>query len=468
MYKTYYTEDGEKMKKKIDLLEGPIAGTLAKLAFPIMGTSLIQMGYNLVDMIWIGKLGSGAVAAVGAAGMFMWLANGVTTIPKIGGQVTVAQKLGSNETEEAAEYGRCALRMGAFLGILYGILSVLFSSQMIGFFQLNHKEVIQDARTYLLITCGLVVFSFLDQVIGGILAAMGNTVTTFRVTTVGLLINLVLDPVLIFGIGPIPGMKVAGAAAATVLAQMIVFVLYLKAVWNEPVIFKNLHLMKSSRGEHVKTIVKIGFPSAVQDALFSAISMVIARLVASWGDAAVAVQKVGSQIESISWMMAGGFSTAVNAFIAQNYGAGKIERIKKGYRTALVIMGAWGIFTSMLLWIFPKFFFSIFITEPDVIPMGVDYLRIIGISELFMCLEGAATGAFQGLGKTVPPSVTGIVFNALRIPAAMLLSKTSLGLNGIWWVLSFSCVFKGTILPLWYHIAFKKIKIKGGTKDYEK
>ncbi len=421
MYKTYYTEDGEKMKKKIDLLEGPIAGTLAKLAFPIMGTSLIQMGYNLVDMIWIGKLGSGAVAAVGAAGMFMWLANGVTTIPKIGGQVTVAQKLGSNETEEAAEYGRCALKMGAFLGILYGILSVLFSSQMIGFFQLNHKEVIQDARTYLLITCGLVVFSFLDQVIGGILAAMGNTVTTFRVTTVGLLINLVLDPVLIFGIGPIPGMKVAGAAAATVLAQMIVFVLYLKAVWdpvlifgigpipgmkvagaaaatvlaqmivfvlylkavwNEPVIFKNLHLMKRSRKEHVRNIVKIGFPSAVQDALFSAISMVIARLVARWGDAAVAVQKVASQIESISWMMAGGFSTAVNAFIAQNYGAGKIERIKKGYRTALTIMGAWGIFTSMLLWIFPKFFFSIFITEPDVIPMGVDYLRIIGISEL--------------------------------------------------------------------------------------
>ena len=141
--------------------------------------------------------------------------------------------------------------------------------------------------------------------------------------------------------------------------------------------------------------------------------------------------------------MAGGFSTAVNAFIAQNYGAQKIERIKKGYRTALAIMGAWGIFTSMLLWIFPKFFFSIFITEPDVIPMGVVYLRIIGISELFMCLEGAATGAFQGLRKTVPPSVTGIVFNALRIPAAMLLSKTSLGLNGIWWVLSFSCVFKG-------------------------
>ena len=265
---------------------------------------------------------------------------------------------------------------------------------------------------------------------------------------------------MIFGIGPIPKLGVAGAAAATVLAQIIVFVLYLEAIWKEPVIFRNLYLLKPAKKEQIRTIVKIGFPSAIQDSLFSAISMVIARLVAGWGDAAVAVQKVGSQIESISWMIAGGFSTAVNAFVAQNYGAGKKERIQKGYRTALMIMGAWGIFTGFLLMAFPEVFFKMFIREPDVIPMGVDYLRIVGISELFMCLEGAATGAFQGLGKTVPPSVTGITFNLLRIPAAMLLSKTPLGLNGVWWVLSISCVLKGTVLPIWYRAEFKKYEKK--------
>lgn len=446
------------MKKKIDLLEGPIAATLSRLAFPIMGTSLIQMGYNLVDMIWIGRLGSNAVAAVGAAGMFMWLANGVTTIPRIGGQVAVGQNLGANDQAAAAEYARGALRMGAFLGILYGILSLLLNRQLIGFFRLNSPEVIWDARVYLMITCGLVVFSFLDQVLGGILAAMGNTVTTFRVTTIGLLMNLVLDPILIFGIGPVPGMKVAGAALATVFAQLIVFLLYLRAVWEEDVIFKNLHFLKKTRKSYIEELVKIGFPAAIQDALFSMISMVIARLIAGWGDAAVAVQKVGSQIESISWMTAGGFSTAVNAFIAQNYGAGKRERIKKGYHTAMLIMAAWGIFTSFLLLVFPEFFFRIFITEEDVIPMGVAYLRIIGISEVFMCLEGAATGAFQGMGKTVPPSVTGIVLNALRIPMAILLSATPLGLNGVWWALSISCVLKGVVLPLWFSVVYKKIE----------
>lgn len=444
------------MKKNIDLLEGPIAGTLAKLAFPIMGTSFIQMGYNLVDMIWIGRLGSDAVAAVGAAGMFMWFANGITTIPRIGGQVKVGQRLGAKEQAAAAEYARGALHIGAFLGVLYGLISLLLNSQMIAFFKLNSPKVIQNARVYLIITCGIIVFSFLDQVIGGILAALGDTVTTFRVTITGLLINLILDPVLIFGIGPIPGFGVAGAALATVFAQIIVFVLYVKTVWHEPVIFRNLHLLKRTKKKYIAEIIKIGFPPAMQDALFSAISMVIARLISGWGDAAVAIQKVGSQIESISWMMAGGFSTAINAFVAQNFGAGKMKRVKKGYHTAMTIMAVWGVFTGALLFLFPEFFMRIFISEPDVVQMGVDYLRIISISEIFMCLEGAATGASQGMGKTIPASATGIIFNALRIPVAMILSSTSLGLNGVWLTISMSCVCKGSVLPAWFGIILRK------------
>lgn len=458
------------MKRRIDLLEGPIAGTLARLAFPIMGTSLIQMGYNLVDMIWIGRLGSNAVAAVGAGGMFLWLANGVTTIPRIGGQVQVGQRLGAEDPEEAAVYARGALRMGAFLGILYGVISLLFNDKLIGFFKLNSPDVVWDARLYLMIVCGLVVFSFLDQVLGGILTAMGNTVTTFRVTTIGLLINFILDPVLIFGMGPVPRLEVVGAASATVLAQIIVFVLYLKAVWGEPLIFRKLQLLKKTEFSYIRDIIKIGFPPAIQDSLFSMISMVIARLIAGWGDAAVAVQKVGSQIESISWMMAGGFSTAINAFVAQNYGAGKKERVSRGFKTSMLIMAAWGAFTSFLLIVFPEFFFRIFITEESVIPMGVDYLRIIGISEIFMCLEGAATGAFQGMGKTIPPSVTGVVLNTLRIPTAMVLSATILGLNGVWWALSLSCVLKGTVLPVWFVLILRRyMKDSGrGKKALEK
>lgn len=106
--------------------------------------------------------------------------------------------------------------------------------------------------------------------------------------------------------------------------------------------------------------------------------MTIARLVAGYGDAAVAVQKVGAQIESISWMTSDGFASAVNSFIAQNHGAGKEDRIHAGYRSALKIVLPWGLFCTILLVCFPTPIFKIFITEPDVIPMGISYLMILG------------------------------------------------------------------------------------------
>lgn len=444
------------MRKSVDLLDGPIASSLAKLAFPIMGTSLIQMAYNLTDMIWIGRIGSGAVAAVGAAGMYMWMSAGVSTIPRMGGQVMVAQSLGAEDKEKAVQYAKGALQMGIFFGILYGLIAVLGNSALIGFFKLNSPDVIRDARWYLVITCGAVVFNFINQILTGILTAMGNSMVTFRATTTGLLINLIVDPILIFGVGPFPRMGVAGAAVATVFAQLIVLFVYLKTIWDDPVIFKPMHIAERTDRHFFKEMVRIGIPVAAQSVLFTGISMLIARMIAGWGDAAVAVQKVGSQIESISWMTAEGFGTAVNAFVAQNYGAKKIQRVRKGYFTAMGLMVGWGVFTSAVLILFPDVLFRIFITEADVIPMGVDYLRILGLSQFFMCTELTSAGAFQGLGKTVPPSVVSIVFTSMRIPLAMILSATVLGLNGIWWSLSLSSVIKGVVMPVWFVLVLRK------------
>lgn len=167
---------------------------------------------------------------------------------------------------------------------------------------------------------------------------------------------------------------------------------------------------------------------------------------AGWGDAAVAVQKVGSQIESITWMTADGFSTALNAFVAQNYGAGKYDRIKQGYRRAVGIIGGWGLFTTAVLMAFPAFLFGLFIPDPQLAPMGVSYLRILGVSQMFMCIEGVSAAAFQGIGRPIPSSVCGILGNAARIPMAMALSATALALDGIWWSISISSIAKGVVV----------------------
>ena len=206
------------MQKKIDLVNGPVLSSLTRLAVPIMATSLIQMAYNMTDMIWIGRIGSSAVASVGAAGMYMWLSNGLAALAKMGGQVNVGHALGASNSEEAAEYASNALQLTLILGIIYGLVCILGAKPLIHFFHLNQAQVIRDAIYYLEITCGLVLFSFLNQTYTGLFTAIGNSRPVFLATTTGLVVNIVLDPVLIFGIGPFPVLRVTGAAIATVTA----------------------------------------------------------------------------------------------------------------------------------------------------------------------------------------------------------------------------------------------------------
>lgn len=444
------------MKKNIDMLHGPVLPALTKLALPIMATSLIQMAYNLTDMIWIGRLGSNAVAAVGAAGMYMWLSNGLASLSKMGGQVNTGYSLGSGSRKEAAGYIANTLRFAAISGIIFGIVCMLSATPLIGFFNLNSPQVIADAKIYLQITCGLVVFSFMNQSFTGIFTALGNSKAAFLATTSGLIVNIILDPVLIFGLGPFPAMRIMGAAVATVIAQAIVTLTFLIFTRKDTLIFPEVHFFGKPNMHYLTSIIKIGLPTSIQSMLFTGISMIIARLVAGYGDAAVAVQKVGSQIESISWMTADGFAAAVNSFIAQNHGAGNRDRIRKGSSHAMGIVLVWGIFCTLLLILCPEPIFRIFITEPDVIPMGVDYLMILGVSQLFMSVEITTAGAFSGYGRTVPPSVISIIFTSARIPLAMLLITTSLALNGIWWSITISSIFKGILLLTWFLFFLRK------------
>ncbi len=443
------------MSKIVNLLEDRILPALVRLAVPITATALIQMAYNLTDMIWIGRLGSNQVAAVGAAGMYSWLAAGLATMCRMGGQVKTAQSLGAREPSDAARYAKTALILGLLAGIIFGGAAGLLHRPLIGFFHLNSPQVIADAEIYMIITCGGIVFNYINQIMTGLLTASGNSTAPFLATTVGLVSNIALDPLLIFGLGPIPALGVMGAAIATVFAQLVVMVIMIYFASRDTVLFVFIRWREKLRGQDILQVVKIGLPTAVQSMIFSGISMVVARLIAGWGDAAVAVQKVGSQIESISWMTADGFAAAINAFIGQNYGAGNRERVRKGFYTSSVIVVIWGVFTTLMLTVFPEPLFRIFITEADVIPMGVEYLRILGYSQLFMCLEIATEGAFAGLGKTLPPSIVSILFTSIRIPMVMLLGSMW-GLSGVWWSLTISSILKGVILTVWFIIYLKK------------
>jgi len=444
------------MDRNLNLTEGKITSTLTKLALPIMGTSFIQMAYSLADTMWLGRASTKAVAAVGTAGNLMWFGSGLILITQVGLGVSVAQSYGRNNIEEVKKYISHGFQLDIFIAILYSLLLFLLKSQIIGFFRLNDCEVIRMAEEYLGIIAIGIIFNFINPIFSTILNSSGNSVTPFKLNALGLIANMILDPILIFGLGPIPSLGVRGAAIATILAQFIVSFVFIILGRKSNDIYSYDNLFIKPDFKYIKRIVKLGFPPFVQTAIHSGISMVLTRIVAGFGDTAVAVLNIGSQIESIAWMSSEGFSSAIAAFIGQNFGAKKLDRIKEGYHKGMQILGSIGIFATLLLVFGAKSLFTVFTPkDPIAINEGIRYLRILGLSQFFMSIEIGTAGAFNGIGRTLPPTLIGVVFNIIRIPLALVLSSTRLGLLGIWWSISISSIIKGILSPILYNYVLK-------------
>ncbi|NLX69641.1 MAG: MATE family efflux transporter [Clostridiales bacterium] len=438
------------MTRVNDITEGNIVKALFRLALPIMGTSFVQMAYNMTDMFWVGRIGSRAVAAVGTAGFFTWLGAAFILISRIGAEVGVAQSVGKRDIAEAKVYIKHSIQLIVTLALIYASVLIIFRKPLIGFFNIGEPDIENNAITYLVIISFGMVFYFINPVFSAIFNGYGESRIPFIINSSGLIINMILDPLMILGIGSFPRLEVAGAALATIIAQFCVTVIFIIKAQRTKELFTDLKLFKIPDMDRIKAIVKLGFPAGLQSGMFTIFAMSITRIIAQWGPIPIAVQKVGSQIEAISWMTAGGFQTAMSTLVGQNYGAKKWPRVVKSYIVGMSVMSVIGLLATGLLVFAARPLFSIFIDEEETIRHGIVYLRILGISQLFMCLESTTAGAFNGLGKTIPPSIVGISFNALRIPAALILSATSLGLNGVWWAVSISSIFKGTVLTTWF------------------
>jgi len=451
------------MEKQFEgnLTEGPILKVLTKLALPIMASSFLGTAYSITDMAWIGLLGSKAVAGVGVGGMFCWFAQGFATLARMGGQVHTAQAIGKGDRSKAKEFCRGTMQLSVLFALIYGFVCFFFADGLVGLFGLTDPITIGYGVLYLKITCGLVIFSYMNYALTGLYTAQGDSKTPLKANFAGLAVNMILDPILILGLGPVPKLGVVGAAVATVTAQAIVTAGLLAAIIKskeEENLLKNLQMAKKPDMDIYSSILRLGGPSSLQSMIYCGISMVLTKMVAVFGEAAVATQRVGGQIESVSWNTAEGFAAAMNAFSAQNFGAGKMDRVRKGYTIAAVTVGLWGTLVALAFIFLPEQISMVFFHEPEVIPVSVQYLMIIGICEPFMCIELMAIGAISGLGNTKICSIVSIIVTGMRIPLAILLSSTSLGINGVWWALTITSVTKGILFHLIFHWQCNKIE----------
>jgi len=442
---------------KYDLTQGSILKKLLQVAVPIMGTQLMQMTYNLTDMFWLGRTYNSvaAVAASGLAGMYLWLGMAPMMIGRMGSEIGTSQNLGRRDIESSQGYAQDSTRIALFLGILYGLVLFIFAGPLVSLFNVNDQTVFDYTCVYLKIVSLGIPFTFVSAAITGAFNGAGNSRLSFRANTTGLIVNMILDPLMIL----VWGWNVKGAAVATVIAQITVcmlFVLFIKCHPQKP--FESFSILGRIDGTRIRQIVRWSLPTAIESGAFTLLAMVVTSMVSGWyGETAVAVQRVGSQIESLSWLIGGGFSSAVTAFAGQNYGARKWGRIRKGYHISLASLLIWEGLVTLLLIFGGRFFFSLFLREPpEILDMGTVYLRILAACQLFMALEGACSGTFRGMGQTLPPSLCSIASNVIR-PFLCWLFAQWMGLNGLWTGITVSAMLRGAMMFVWFTLYSRKI-----------
>lgn len=431
----------------IDLTQGGIFRRLFQVAAPLIGTQVLQMAYNLTDMFWLGQVGSDAVASVGTAGMFIWLSMAFLMMGRMGAEIGVSQQLGRGDVAGARAFSENALFLSVVAGTAFALFVFVLRHPLIGVFRIQEAHVAHDAALYLGVVAVGMPAAFFSGAVTGVFNGAGASRIPFVTGGVGIVLNMVLTPLFIFRFG----FGMVGAAWATVVAQVVVLVLNLLAVRNLSVRpFSDLRVFRKPDMARLQQIFKWTLPIATESAVFTLLSMIIGRFVAAFGADALAVQRIGIQLESLSWLIAGGFSSALTAFAGQNYGGGRWDRIHRGAQLSLRLMLCWGVVATVVPLILGRQMFSLFVSDEAVIQEGIRFLWILSVCQVFMCLEFWAAGLFRGLGKTMPPFVATLIGNALRVPLSYLLSLTTLGVAGLWWGIALGACLRGGILVAWY------------------
>jgi putative MATE family efflux protein len=340
-------------------------------------------------------------------------------------------------------------------GVLYGLTMALFSGSLISVYNIKEVHVASAAAGYLRIIGLGIPAQYMSAAITGAFNGSGSSRVPFYANAAGLFTNIILDPLMIF----VLGWGIRGAAAATIIAQWVVFtILFFSIKRHKDRPFESFSfIIKPSRVKLVQ-IMRWAMPISIESALFTLLTMAVTRLIAGYGADALAVSRVSTQIESLSWLVGGGFGSAVTAFMGQNYGAGKWDRIRSGFRISTLTMLVWGAVVTSILYLCGHALTGFFLHELPLREMGAHYLRVLALAQITACLEGVGMGFFRGTGRTLLPSSISAVSNIFRVPLSYWLATAFLGLPGAWWGIAISAGLRGATVYGWALVALLRRK----------
>lgn len=422
-----------------DLTEGSIPKHLIQFALPVLLGNLLTTGYSIINTIWVGNLlGRDAVGAVAVSFPVFLALIALCSGATMATSILVAKAYGAGNHGEIQRIVNNSWGVGVILTVLILAAGLTFSDDLLGLLG-TPEEIMPLASGYLKITVVSFVSIYLCNLIAAVLRGIGNTVVPLMFIVLSTILNAILDPLLIIGLGPLPQLGLNGAAYASLIASGIATMLgiiYVKRKYaKQPVNPSTLSLERIM----VLHIIQIGLPSFIQQMLLSIGYAVITSFVNGFGAAATAAFGVTSRIDSIAAMPAVAMMMSVSAITAQNLGAGKRDRIKEILRWGILLNLPVLAVVSLLCFAFSEGLMAIFVKDQDVIRIGAEYLKIVGPGYLAFTVFYITNGIISGAGKTISTMIFSFISLCLvRIPLAAILSNTGLGLKGIWYAILMS------------------------------
>lgn len=433
------------------ILRGHPYKAIVRLAWPTTVSMLLHTLFNIVNLIWVGRLGPIPIAAVISATFIIWILYSLISILSTGVVAMISRFLGANQFDEAREVAEQTWRFALIFACAIALPGYFFREAIIDVMRLE-PAVAKAASDYLGIYSLTSIFIVFAEWAGALFRASGNARTPLTVFAIGLGFNLVLDPLLIFGIGPFPRMEVVGAAIATAISYGLIALTVFWLLRGRPLPFEvNLSLFGRMNWPRLGRLLMIGTPISILGIVFSIVYLFINRITAGFGTETVATLGIGNRIESINYLVASGFGLATATLIGQNLGARNPERAAEMTHKTILLVSAYIGITSLFFLIFPETIVRVFTSDAAVIEAGRSYIRILALSQVFMGWEIVLEGAFSGAGDTWPPMIVAIPGAIARIPLAWLLAEYwGLGANGIWWAISSTTIVKAVVLYVWF------------------
>lgn len=413
-----------------DLTKGDTTRTLFMLALPvIIGTSL-QIAFNLTDTFFVSMMGSDALAAISVTFPVFFISIAIASGLNIGSTALISHSIGAGRKKDAANISMHAIVMAIASGAAVAAVGLLFSRQIFGLMGISGGTLEMTLQYMNIIFFGFVL-QFLGMISQGIIQADGNTITPTKNLVAGVVANVILDPLLIFGFGPVPAMGVAGAAIATVATIAIVAVLNFYHILSG----KTSLCIKAECFKFdpklVKKIFFIGLPSSISQSFNSIGMFLLMGLVGTFGTTAIAAFGVGIRLESIAIMPSIGLMIALIPFVGQNLGAEKPDRAREGVKKAAYATILFMLFFSAVWFLTPELLFAPFTKDPAILATGAMYFRIIALGYVFMGLNFVLGGALQAAGRTDLQLVINITRWVVVISLAYFFASF-MGLDGVW------------------------------------